>query len=106
MSLSTGAVQLPHRATITNVTFYFVDMGASDIYCNLYRTQEPSLQLMASMQSSGSPGYGSNHDDTIDYATVDNGQHAYYLYVAIPASPPLHDDYKFHFAVIEFEYST
>jgi len=101
-----GPVQLPNRTTVTNVTSYWVDSGDSDIYCNLYRSYSISNQLMASMQSSGSLGYGSNYDDTIEYATVDNGQHAYYLYVAIPASTPLHDDYKFHFAVIEYEYST
>jgi len=99
-------VLLPHNATVTNVTSYWVDSGDSIIYCNLYRSYQISNQLMASMQSAGAPGYSSDYDDTIEYATVDNGQHAYYLYVAIPASTPLHDDYKFHFAVIEYEYPT
>lgn len=99
-------VLLPHNATVTNVTSYWVDSGDSVIYCNLYRSYQISNQLMASMQSAGSPGYSSDYDDTIEYATVDNGQHAYYLYVAIPGSTPLHDDYKFHFAVIEYEYPT
>jgi hypothetical protein len=99
-------VQLPHNATVINVTSYWVDSGDSTIHCNLYRSYSIMNQLMASMSSFGSSGYGSNYDDTIEYATIDNGQHAYYLYVAIPASTPLHDDYKFHFAVIEYEYST
>jgi len=99
-------VLLPHNATVTNVTSYWVDSGDSVIYCNLYRSYSISNQLMAGMQSAGSPGYSSDYDETIEYATVDNGQHAYYLYVAIPPSTPLHDDYKFHFAVIEYEYPT
>ena len=65
-----GPVQLPNRTTVTNVTSYWVDSGDSVIYCNLYRSYSISSQVMASMQSSGSPGYGSNYDDTIEYATV------------------------------------
>ncbi len=99
-------VQIPNNATITNVTSYWTDSGDSVIYCNLYRSSLFTNQLMASMDSVGSSGYGSIYDDIIEYATVDNVQHAYYLYVAIPASTPLHDDYRFHFAVIEYESST
>jgi len=49
------------------------------------------------------PGLGSSYDDTINYATVDNSQYMYTLYVNIPYSAS-HTDYYFNYAIIEYEY--
>lgn len=98
-----GSVQLPHGSTVKNVTFYWFDGGDSVIYCNMYRNYPGIHQLMAANFSTGSGGEGSNYDDSIDYATVDNHQYAYFLYIEIPESPPTHDHYKFRYAVIEYE---
>jgi len=101
-----GSVQLPHEATVTNVTFYWYDSGAYSMMFELLRyNQTHNPQTMAWTTSPGEPGNGYSYDDTIAYATVDNSRYAYYLEVSIPNSTS-HTDYYFRYAIIEYEYPT
>jgi hypothetical protein len=103
-----ASVQLPDGATVTNFTTYWFDEGTASITCHLRRCMHPtSIFTMAEAYSPGvgAPQYGSSYDDTINYATVDNGQYMYMVYVDIPASSS-HTDYFFNLAVIEWEYPT
>ena len=81
-----AAVQLPHGATVTKLTFYWWDGSASDGYCALYR-----INLMGSENTMASAStYGSaasplaSVDASIDLATVDNSSYAYYLWLNLP----------------------
>jgi len=100
-----GSVQLPHGATVTNFTTYWKDSGTNYVECDLRRCSSNMIYTMASADSPeiSGPGLGSSYDDTINYATVDNTQYMYTLYVSIPYSAS-HTDYYFNYAIIEYEY--
>lgn len=74
-------VQLPHGATVTNMTFYWEDSSSS--YNGLLslskRPPLSAIQNMASVYSSGNSGKGSSYDDTIEHAVIDNSHNCYYL---------------------------
>jgi hypothetical protein len=60
---------------------------------------------MATVSSTGSDGYGSAIDTSINYATVDNSPFSYYLEVMIPAvTVPV--NLEFYFITIGFAYPT
>lgn len=101
-----GSVQLPNGAKVKKVTSYWWDMGDENIVCRLKRYNQTQNQEMAQIWSSGDPGHGSSHDDTIALATVDNSQYAYYLEVGIPGEQNGHGLYYFKYATIEYEYLT
>ncbi len=101
-----GSAQLPDGATVKKVTSYWWDMGNENIVCRLKRYNQTQNQEMAEIWSSGDPGHGSSHDDTIALATVDNSQYAYYLEVGIPGEQNGHGLYYFKYAIIEYEYLT
>ena len=91
-------VELPHGATVTKVTVYWYDGGAGNVWCELRRFNSTDYKVMAgNMESSGAPGLGSSHDDTIAYATIDNSRYAYFLEVRITGQP----NYGFKYAVVE-----
>jgi hypothetical protein len=102
-----GPVQLPHGATVTNVTFYWRDADASeDIefvlrYCRPDRT----YHYMAEAQSSGSGGYGSTTDVTISDAVIDNSVRCYCFVVFIPVNTPTSNLMYLH-GTIGFAYPT
>jgi hypothetical protein len=102
-----GAVQLPHGATVTNVTSYWYDMNASlDITCYLCRTNGNfTLFPLAGVSSSGSAGYGSTVDTNIYTPIIDNSLWSYVFVVEIPASSP-NVNLLFRFATIGFAYPT
>jgi hypothetical protein len=100
-------LQLPHRSTITNVTFYFHDLGTTDLFhFYLLRENQTTLDQMGYVENSppgDTPGNDHISFSSIDYAAVDNNQYCYYLYIGIPWSfDPF--DYQFHYALIEYEY--
>ena len=73
-------VQLPHGATVTKMTFYWVDDVTENASCWLVRQPLSGGDLAAvAFAESGSGGTGSSWDDEIDYAIIDNSQYAYYL---------------------------
>jgi hypothetical protein len=101
-------VQLPHGATITNVTSYWYDGDVSlDITCDLYRTiGDYYASVMASVGSSGNPGFGSTVDTTIDFfEQVDNSQYNYTIALIIPAGVSS-SNLRFRFVTIGFAYPT
>ena len=102
-----AAVQLPHGAIVTNMTFYWRDLDTvENIDCQLWRTNPDSTSwvTLASGYSSGDSGFGSTIDTTIAYATVDNSQHSYCMRVELPGGT--YTDLIFLFATIGFEYPT
>jgi len=105
----TAPVHLPHGVTIKNVTWYFYDGGGSQISLNLGRYNQtiggvPSYQSMTFHLTQGAPGYGIGYASTIyTGATVDNIQWTYILTVSLPPSAT-HTDYRFQYAVIEYEF--
>ena len=106
----TAPVLLPHGVTIRNVTWYFYDGGDSQIWLRLGRYNqtiggETSYQTLASYSTQGNLGYGIGYADTISIAaTVDNIQWTYILTVSLPPSDHPHTDYRFQYAVVEYEF--
>jgi hypothetical protein len=103
-----AGVQLPHGATVTNVTFYWYDFNASlnmdFTLCRLVPTTTVRY-VMASGSSSGSSGYGITIDTSISYPDIDNSQYSYLLYVYIPPNTPT-SNLRFRYATIGFAYPT
>lgn len=101
-----GSVQLPHGATITNVTSYWYDGNTSwDIICLLIRlTPTGGYDLiLADVRSSGSAGYGSSvtpisHD-------INNRDFTYTISLQMPPYSPSAGT-QFLFATIGFAYLT
>jgi len=96
-------VQLPHGATLTNVTFYWYDYGTDFIMCGLARCNEFHTQYIARADSPSTeaPGNSFSYDDILNYATVDNNNYAYVLHVNLPWE---FNTYRFKLARIEWEY--
>ena len=98
-------LQLPHGATITNVTCYVYDNDVDYFYFNLVRENESTFDVMAyETNSPGSDTLGDTHFSatTIDYATVDNNNYHYLLYINVPWSSSYYN-YSFKYALIEYE---
>jgi hypothetical protein len=75
-----AAVQLPHGATVTKMTFYWVDDVTENASCWLLRQPVNGGDLASvAYAESGSGGPGSSSDDAIDYPIIDNSQYVYYL---------------------------
>jgi hypothetical protein len=95
-------VLLPHGSTVTKMTLYFIDNLGEDVTVELYRYDLVALQVypMAEASSSDTPtGVGSNYDDSISYAQIDNASNAYYLRASFPA--PV-SDLQLRAVVIEY----
>ncbi|MHC4624789.1 MAG: hypothetical protein ACYS4W_12900 [Planctomycetota bacterium] len=84
-SIYFAGVQLPHRATVTKVTFYWRDYSSDTGTTYLYMSNFMGAAYeMATVDTTGTGGNGSSYDDTISYATIDNSQYAYYLRLLLP----------------------
>jgi hypothetical protein len=100
-----GSVQLPHGASITNVTFYWEDLDASkDLRLWLHRTNLNGtlMAVAATLASSGSAGDGSTTTTAIYFPTINNRDYSYQLLLSFPATDAL----RFYFATIGFTYPT
>jgi len=100
-------LQLPHGTTITNATFYFYDMDTSYFYFYLLRENQTNYDFMGMISDTpGSDTPGNDHVSfsSIDYATVDNNNYHYWLYVRIPYSSTSYYNYRFHYALVEYQY--
>lgn len=78
----TAPVQLPHGAVITRAQGFFYDNSAQNVAISLYALvlgTGNNVQL-ATMSSSGTPGYGSAADTSIVSPTVDNTRNGYYVH--------------------------
>jgi hypothetical protein len=101
-----GSVQLPHGATITNVTSYWYDADASkDISCWLCFGTSSYSFIMANVSSSGSGNFGSTVDTSISSPIVNNSFYSYFLQMTIPANPP-GSALRFFYVTIGFAYPT
>ena len=104
-----GSVQLPHGVTVTNVTFYWYDADISrDITFHLARvisTSTGELYPLASGSSSGSAGYGSSMDISINNSIIDNTVYSYMFYVIMPSNSPT-SNLRYLYGSIGFAYPT
>ena len=101
-----ASVQLPQGATVTNITGYWYDSDSSNnLVCRLSQGSMGVVYKMAEVSSTGSDGYGSDLETTIDYATVDNSQYSYTLIVTIPTLSNF-NALEFYSVTIGFEYPT
>jgi len=102
-------LQLPHGATITNATFYFYD-GDNDFFQfylirgGLTDSTLNYMEYVDSTPGSNTPGWSSVSASQIDYATVDNNNYCYFIYLRIPYSSTSYMYYRFRSAVIEYEF--
>ncbi len=104
----TAPVFLPQGVIIRNVTWYFYDGGTSQIQLFFGRYDQvtggiPSYQAMAFHLTQGDAGYGVGYASSISLETVDNISYAYILTVMLPQSAST-TDYRFQYAVIEYEF--
>jgi hypothetical protein len=102
-------VQLPHGATITDVTFYFYDNNVNDYFLfDIVRENQTALDVIGFADGSPeptNPPYG-NVSLTVyypEYAIVDNNNYHYWLYVVVPGfdTDPF-SEYAFQYAQIEY----
>jgi hypothetical protein len=102
-----GPVQLPHGATVTNVTFYWRDADASEdiLFALRYTLPDRTYSYMAYADSSGSGGLGSTTDVTISNAVIDNSVNCYDFVVWIPVNTPTSNLMYLH-GTIGFAYPT
>lgn len=74
-------VNLPHRAVITQFMAWAYDNTGQNISVYLFSQSGGSGNPMALITSNSSwPSYAGYTDNSIDYATVDNQNYAYYVY--------------------------
>ncbi|MCW4054158.1 MAG: collagen-like protein [Candidatus Bathyarchaeota archaeon] len=99
-------LQLPHGTIITNGTFYFYDNDNNNFNFYLLRENQTGYEFMGTV-SNTPPGatLGNDHISfsSINFATVDNNNYHYWLYISIPWSSN-YLNYRFHYALIEYAY--
>jgi len=85
-----SAVNLPQGARITRFSLASYDASASSGTALLVRARQGVNETLAQGTTSGSSGYNTVADNTINYSTVDNSQYAYYVYWNLPvaSTPP------------------
>ena len=75
-------VYLPHMATVTQFKFYWNDISSAkngDAFLLRYQTGYNDFEIMAETHTSGSDGYDSSVDNTIDLAEINNVQYSYFI---------------------------
>jgi hypothetical protein len=100
-------LQLPHGTIITNATFYFYDN--EDSYFEFWLIRENQTDYDVVGLAYNSPGLDTPGNDYIslsnlDYATVDNNNYHYYLYISFPGTVSSYLNYRFHYALVEYEF--
>ena len=80
-------LSLPHGATVTKLVVWYHDMVEANLTVTLERVllDNGTNVTMASVASSGDPGYSYGEDTSIDYAEIDLQSYAYYAYLTMPA---------------------
>lgn len=77
-------VQLPHGATVTNVTFYFTDNASGNLRMRLYKQSHSTTSFddLASIDTNFVSGTNVDRtDSSIDFAIIDNTVNSYFLSV-------------------------
>lgn len=82
-SYMVAPLNLPHGATITSLTLYFLDNSQKNMSLDLYGASGKNIfRSMASIQTNDQDGTYRNKSETaIKNATVDNQSYSYYLEV-------------------------
>jgi hypothetical protein len=100
-------LQLPQGATITNATFYFYDNDDDYFYFYLRRGYEGgnynNMAYVDNSPGADTLGWTHNSTSTISYPIVDNNNYYYYIYLRIPHSSTSNANYRFQYALIEYE---
>ena len=96
-----AAVYLPHGAVVTAMTYNWHDMDSrDDTRAVLERvSSNGDHDPLATVESNGNAGDGSSQDSTIDLATIDNSQYAYFVLLDLGCF-----DYKAYSVIIEYTY--
>jgi len=97
-----AGLQLPHGATIMNLTSYWYDDSATNnVVCGIWRFNQTDTNTVtvASGDVSDAPGLGSYHATTMFYPTVDNNNYTYFMFVYLPAP---YANYYFQYAIVEY----
>jgi hypothetical protein len=108
LSIFYAPVQLPHGSTVTQVTWYWYDpLDPENSECSmLVSTLDGNQEFMSQIYTEGSAGNGSNSDDTISYAVIDNSQYAYYLNWTVRYDSDESDGTILYGVIIEYTYTT
>lgn len=86
-------IQLPHNATVTELTFYWADSSNQNGSASLYRTDMQGNEsfMVSAFSSGGSSGggggmtvTGSSSSTLISVPIIDNTTYSYYLYLNLP----------------------
>jgi hypothetical protein len=98
-------LQLPHGATITNVTYYFYDNSATDYLIFFLRrgygtSNYDNMDYASNSPASDTPGWTHMSASSIDYPIVDNNNYHYFIHLNIPS------DCRFRYVFIEYELPT
>jgi hypothetical protein len=102
-------LDLPHGATITSVTYNFYDNDDDYFYFYLKRglltgSHQPTMNYVDNSPGPDTPGWVSLSNDTvINYATIDNDNYCYFIFLRIPYSSTYMGNYGFYSAVLEYE---
>jgi hypothetical protein len=98
-----ACVNLPQGATVTELAVWYRDASSSNISVTLlalaYTGGFPAI--MATVSSSGTPGFSSGGDTTINFPTIDNNSFTYYLSFSFP-SANTGSDLQFRHARIKY----
>jgi hypothetical protein len=99
-------LQLPHGATIINVTFYFYDNDTDYFYFYLRRGYEgigfDTMAYADNSPGSDTPGWTHISADSINYPVVDNNNYFYFIHLSIPHSDTSFNNYRFKYALVEY----
>ena len=76
-------VYLPHKATVTNITFYWINEATASFRLYLYRNHMNGITDEMALVWVLDSGTGSSWTDEIDYADIDNSLYSYYLEIGI-----------------------
>jgi hypothetical protein len=100
-------LQLPHGTRITNATFYFYDNDVNYFSFYMYRQNQTDRDLMgyvSNLPGSNTPGYDQLSFSSLDYEIVDNNNYHYWLYFSFPYSSTSTSNYRFQYALVEYEF--
>jgi hypothetical protein len=101
-------LQLPYGVTITNATFYFYDNEPDYFEFFLIRENQTDYDIIATVNNApGSDTLGNDYMSlsAISYETVDNNNYHYYVYINFPQAFSSYLNYRFHYALVEYEFT-
>ena len=92
-------VYLPHGATVTNITYYWINEAPASFRLYLYRNHMNGITDEMALVWVLDSGTGSSWTDEIDYADIDNSLYSYYIRTSLIT------DMGCYGVVIEYSYT-